>query len=272
MPETEEIEALNQFQDDSLLAETGISDNPQEVQEGSEEADGNNKKNHILTTIIMVGSTASIFLQIVAMWLETSIVVYVMGIIAILIAPMVMLRQVRLSKMESIREVHNNLRKEVNRLQGENDVLKDRVNGLQVEVDKVENLENQLSKIARGQNANVNDLVKAVKENGIILKEQAVCAKAAFEEQLFTTVLRTDRNRDYKIDGAEEKYLLMRLKNQEGITLNEEKFHQKMEENQGSVRALMKIIYDIEMEGQGDDPVLQVNMGNILENHRIEFS
>ena len=64
----------------------------------------------------------------------------------------------------------------------------------------------------------------------------------------------------------------MRLNNQEGITLNEEKFRQKMKENKGSVRALMKIIYDIEMEGQGDDPVLQVNMGDILQSHRIEFS
>ena len=180
MPETEEIEALNQFHDDSLLAETGISDNPQVNQEGNEEADGNKKKNHILATIVLFGSTASIFLQIVAMWLETSIVVYVMGIIAIIIAPMVMLRQVRLSKMESIRQVHNDLRKEVNRLQGENGVLKDRVNGLQVEVDKVEDLEKQLSNIARSQNANVNDLVEAVKENGIILKEQAVRTLSLF--------------------------------------------------------------------------------------------
>lgn len=270
MSGTDEIEALNQFHDDSLLAETGISDNPQEKNDDDDEADGNKKKSYILSTIVLFASTASVFLQIVSMWLETSIVVYVMGIIAIIIAPIVMLRQVRLSKLESVREVHNRLRKEVNRLKGENNVLKDTVNELQVEVDKVENLEKQLSSIVRGQNANVTDLVKAVKENGIILKEQAVCAKAAFEEQLFTTVLRTDRNRDYKIDGNEEKYLLMRLHNQEGITLNEEKFRQKMEENQGSVRSLMKIIYDIETEGQGDDPVLQVNMGDVLEAHRIE--
>jgi len=271
MSGAEEIEALNQpslFQEDAH-AETGISEHPEDNHQNDET---DKKKNHTLSTIVFVGSTASICLQIIAIWLETSTVVYIMGIIAIIIAPLVMIRQVRLTKLETVRQVHNALRVEVNRLKGENNVLQNKVSELQVEVDKVEDLERQLSNIARTQNANVNDFVQAVKENGIILKEQAVCAKAAFAEQLFTTVLRSDRDRNYKIQGIEERALIMRMKTQEGITLNEEKFRKKLEEKQGSVGALMKLIYDVETEGQGDDPVLEVSIQDVLESHQIANS
>ena len=64
----------------------------------------------------------------------------------------------------------------------------------------------------------------------------------------------------------------MRMKTQEGITLNEEKFRKKLEEKQGSVGALMKLIYDVETEGQGDDPVLEVSIQDVLESHQIANS
>lgn len=267
---TEDIElsATSPLCEDDTLQNTGLSEREDENMAKDEEE---KKRGYTLSYFVFLISGASILLQIFAMWIEASAVVYVMGVVGIIISPIVILRQVRLNKLETVRMVHNKLRQEVNRLQEENDALQGQVHDLQVEVDKVDDLERQLGAIAKDQGANVKDLVEAVKENGIILKEQAKCAKAAFEEQLFTTVLRTDRNRDMRIEGREADILILRLKNQEGITLNEEKFRDRLEK-ESSVATLMKIVYDLEKEGQGDDAILKVNMEEIVESQRIASS
>ena len=71
-----------------------------------------------------------------------------------------------------------------------------------------------------------------------------------------------------KIEGKEANVLVLRMKNQEGITINESKLRKHLKQ-QNSVAALMKIVQDVEKEGRGDDAILKVNMEDILDSHRI---
>ena len=134
------------------------------------------KKDKISSLIIIVG-LVSMFLQIIAMAWARSKVMYVAGIIGLSIAPLVVIRQFVLMRMDTLRCVHNKLRMEINKLTLENNELQRNVDDLQVEVGKVSEVEAELAQIAESQGSNVDDLMELVKENGVILKAQEVSGK-----------------------------------------------------------------------------------------------
>ena len=131
------------------------------------------KKDKISSVIIIVGLT-SMVLQFLAMAWSRANVMYAAGIIGLSIAPLVVIRQFVLMRMDSLRCVHNKLRMEINKLTLENNALQRNVDDLQVEVEKVSEVEVELAQIAESQGTNVGELMDLVKVNGIVIKAQQV--------------------------------------------------------------------------------------------------
>ena len=69
----------------------------------------------------------------------------------------------------ALREVHNKIRAEVNRLTGENTRLTASNDDLEIQVEKVSGLEDKLSDIVKSQGHDIKIFVQAVKENGKII-------------------------------------------------------------------------------------------------------
>jgi len=78
-------------------------------------------------------------------------------------------------------------------------------------------------------------------------------AKAELQEQLLATVLRTDRDGDLQINEREANVLILRMKNYEGIEIDEEQVRDALLKTNGSLPALLEIIRDIAEECCGDD-------------------
>jgi len=147
---------------------------------------------------------------------------------------------------------------EVNRFTEENNRLAHNVDSLEGEVNRVQHVENELTEMAKESKNNVDDLVTIVKENQTVVKRQAKLARAAFQEQLLTTVLRTDRDQNMRLEANEVDILIMRMRSQEGIMLDERMFRERIERNNGSLWTVLEVLRelgedDADLGGSGDE-------------------
>jgi len=226
---------------------------------------------HLFSTVIMSASIGCIVFHLMSMLLHRDgKIIYVAGILGIIVSIVVISRQMLLARIDTLRAVHNKVREEVNRLQEENNDLHRNVDELQVKVEHVQNIEQQLSQIAQSQNSTVNKLMILVKENGVVVKKQSDVIKASFAEQLFTTVLLTDRNNDMKITEREANLLVMRLRNQQGIKLNENELRASLRRSNGSISAIMDIVHNLEKQNNQNDEekIVEIDVDAFVRSYK----
>lgn len=206
--------------------------------------------------ILAIGSLG---MQVVIVLIVGSIFTYAAGGIGALVALVVGIRQIEMSKSGSLRDVQNLMRDEVNRLTQENNVLSSNVTELSGEVDRVEVLEGELREIATKGQTQVDELVRLVAENAETMRQQVKCIKAEVAEQILTSILRTDKDGDLQITDREVDILVMRLKHQEGVEIEEQALRRELAKVSGSIGSLMEFFRNMEDETSENSPI-GVNM------------
>jgi len=237
-----------------------------------EEADDEKKTGlkYLLSTVVMSVAAGSFVLQILAMIVANHGLMYFSGVLACLLASAVGIQQVLISRMDTLRDVHNKLRDEVNRMTEENNELNRNVNDLQDEVSRVEDIESQLSELAQVGNVHVNDLVGLVKENDTTLKKQIRCVKASAAENILTSILRTDRDADLQITDREVDILIRRLKHLDGVKVDENQLRAELKKSDGSISNLMNFFRNIDDESNElkERTPLSVDMQSYRKSYR----
>ena len=84
------------------------------------------KKDKICSTIIIIDLTSMILQFLTMAWAQSN-VTFVAGIIGVSIAPLVVMRQFVLMRMDTLRCVHNELRMEIHKLTLENNALQRKI-------------------------------------------------------------------------------------------------------------------------------------------------
>lgn len=116
--------------------------------------------------------TASMVFNILAIAFSyDSAVVYPMAVIALLLAPIVMKRQLIMDDKGGMRLVQNKLRENVNTLATENNKLCGQVNEFSAQVSKLKHCEDDLAEIVKDSEQDVNSFVNLVKENEEIIEK-----------------------------------------------------------------------------------------------------
>jgi len=204
-------------------------------------------------------AAGSLAMQVVIILTVGGIPTFIAGGLGAFVAVCVGVRQAFLSKMDTLRDVHNKLRDEVNRMTEENNILSSNVNELSGEVDRVEVIEGELQIIAEVGQTNVNNLVNLIAENAETMRAQVKCVKAAVAEQILTSILRTDKDGDLQITDREVDILVMRLKHQEGVEIEEVSLRRELAKVSGSIGSLMEFFRHMEDETSENSPIA-VNM------------
>lgn len=158
-----------------------------------------------------------------------------------------------LSKLPSIREVHNRLRAQTNELRGENARLNRSVYRLDRNVARMEEVEGELAAIASNGGTNVRRLIEVVDEQRRINREMEEKLKAEVLQTIVGAVMRSDGNRDFQLAPLEMESLVIRLGLIEGVGFDENKFRRELRRsNQGSANyslgAIMSVLRNL-MEG-----------------------
>ena len=84
--------------------------------------------------------------------------------------------------------------------------------------------------------------------------------KAAVAEQILTSILRTDKDGDLQITDREVDILVMRLKHQEGVEIEEKVLRKELAKVSGSIGSLMEFFRNMEDESSSKNSGIAVNM------------
>jgi len=203
------------------------------------------KITYFITVAVVVLASFACVLEGLSLTRVRENVVYVSGIIGLIVAPSVLFKQSILAMMDTLRAAHNKIRMEVNRFMEENNELHHSVDSLEVEVERVKRAEEDLARITAGSNQSTMELVKAVNENEKYVDRIAELTKIEFQEELLKSILRTDKNQDLKIKAKEVRLLIARFRGKQGLHLNENRLVNALEESDGSIASVVRLIKDV---------------------------
>jgi len=224
----------------------------------------------MISTIVILIAIACITMHVFALYEDQVAVVYVSSICGILMSLGAIHSQYILASIETLRCVHNKIRMQINTMMTENNTLQRNVSALQSQVERVQNVEGEIARIAQGSSQNVQNLVAIVKENEHIVKRQGELARQAFQEQLLTSVLRTDRNQDMHITDREVDVLILRMRSQQGIQLKDDKFREHIMESNGSIWSIVELLNEISNPKEGLDWIIRVDDNILIHANKRE--
>jgi hypothetical protein len=172
--------------------------------------------------IIYLLGVCSISLAIGSIVLSGLVISDLAGVFVCTFAPYMMYQKALLRNLGTLREQINFLRNQINHFQAQNEFLKGNVSRLSGSVDDLEKAEKELTKLSKGND--VDRLVKAVKKKQMVDDQMKKSTESAIIQQLITTVLRSDKDKDLHIGETELKELMLRLDAQPGFLFNQKKF------------------------------------------------
>lgn len=174
------------------------------------------------TSIVYLVGICSIGLAVGSIILSGFIVSDLAGVFVCMFAPYMMYQKMLLRNLGTLREQINFLRNQINHFKTQNEFLTDNVNRLSGSVDDLEKVEKELSKLSKGND--IERLVKSVQKKRMIDEQMKKTTESAIIQQLITTVLRSDKDKDLHIGGTELDELMLRLDAQPGFTFDKQRF------------------------------------------------
>lgn len=160
--------------------------------------------------------------------------------------------QNELEEIESLREVIDDVRAEVDKLKIENENLNKNVTNTEAQVQLLQESETKLNEITKDQNMNAEGFVALMRQNKNFLDKMDLVIKQRAIQDLTAIVLRSDTDRDNDIEGAEIDTLILRLSLVNGITLNEKKLKERVIAEGGDVRAVQRLVNRLQHEDEND--------------------
>eukprot|EP00934_Nitzschia_sp_Nitz4_P000820 Nitzschia sp. Nitz4//scaffold73_size107353//104613//105565//NITZ4_004336-RA/size107353-snap-gene-0.115-mRNA-1//-1//CDS//3329557524//820//frame0 len=244
-----------------------------DVEEGfqDEQAEGASQRrvSHTLFTtgILSLAGATLAFNVLVMIGYHT----YISTVIGSVVAVMVGVTQLRLEDMDTLRFVHNKLRRSVNKMCVQNVRLTESVNRLDGEVSELKGSEEKLSLIAKENESNVKLVVELVKENGRIIQQKKKLLKQDLIAELMDTVMRGERDESGDFSDAEIQRLCRFMRALPAVKVNEELLNQAIQRDR-SVWSILTLVGDILREGDqlgdqifvidGEDPDLQARFSH----------
>lgn len=146
--------------------------------------------------------------------------------------PLVAIQKRRIKSMGGMRGQTNELRHSVNRISEENNVLHSSLSGLELEVTKLEEVENNLGKIAVTANTNVTRLKNIVVETNAIQTKIKTILRQDILMDILSIVIHADKDENGEIGENELNHMILRLHHRPGFEFLEQNFHNLIKQHQ----------------------------------------
>jgi len=188
---------------------------------------------------------------VAAIIVEQSAIVFVAGILSAIIGPYAYYQQTRLTDIAALKETHEAVEAEVNRLQAENERLAANIKDLGSSVEHLEEIDEALQVITNTQGQNVGAFEEQVKENREILEKMRENHQANVLQNLLSVILRCDTDGDFNMDEGELDNLIQRLERVGGVQVRRERFHNVMANR--SIESIMDVVKNLLQEDTPED-------------------
>ena len=168
----------------------------------------------LAVNVVLVGGIAACVASFLpsVMLLSPAIMVYVAGGITIANAPYAAFKEVRITKLPSLRSLNNKLREEATRLEKEVDALSEEIDAISPEAERAGAVEEELREIADRQQFNVDRLIDLVNENEDILDQMRDNLRQKITQDIIRIVIKSDVDNDQKFCKVESKMLALKIR------------------------------------------------------------
>eukprot|EP00565_Helicotheca_tamesis_P005781 CAMPEP_0185728978 /NCGR_PEP_ID=MMETSP1171-20130828/4400_1 /TAXON_ID=374046 /ORGANISM="Helicotheca tamensis, Strain CCMP826" /LENGTH=264 /DNA_ID=CAMNT_0028397741 /DNA_START=83 /DNA_END=877 /DNA_ORIENTATION=+ len=201
----------------------------------------------------------SVITSVTAMILEGRNIVYVAGGLSSVIGPYAYWQQTRLTDIAALKQTHEAIQREVDRLASENERLHQSVEELSSTVDRLEDVEQALDVITQTQGQSVDAFAEQVKENREILSQMQKNLRANVLQNLLSVIIRSDTDQDFQINENELDDLINRIKRINGCELHEDRFRKAIMDSGGSLQAVMDVVKNLlSNETTKDDEIFTI--------------
>lgn len=175
-----------------------------------------------------------------ALALERSVVVVVVGALASILGPTAAVLQSKIQDMETMRELTDEMREDVNKMAMENKKLRRENIRLDASSKKLEKSKAALEEIGKAQGMSVDTLVKQVNEYKQVQAQMKANVRAKVKQNLLSAVMSSDTDMDFYIDPEEVDMLVLRLSNMPGVQFNEAAFRSALKKSGMSITDFSK--------------------------------
>ena len=198
--------------------------------------------------VLAVGSSVT------AMILNFSVLTLIGGLACSGVGSYSYYQQTKLTDIIALKEAHEAITRECDRLTAENVRLNETLGDLSNTVDKLEDVEQALDVITQTQGQSVATFAEQVKENENIFHQMEKNLRANVLQNLLQVVIRSDQDDNMTIEEDEIDDLVDRIQKINGVEVVEERFKEAIMESGGSLSSVMDIIKNLMTgESTGDD-------------------
>eukprot|EP00578_Thalassiosira_sp_NH16_P028093 CAMPEP_0181092396 /NCGR_PEP_ID=MMETSP1071-20121207/8898_1 /TAXON_ID=35127 /ORGANISM="Thalassiosira sp., Strain NH16" /LENGTH=251 /DNA_ID=CAMNT_0023174577 /DNA_START=87 /DNA_END=842 /DNA_ORIENTATION=+ len=215
---------------------------------------------------LLSGSVAvvSVGTSVTAMVLNPFTPVFIAGGLSSVIGPYAYYQQTKLTDIVALKETHEAVKREVDRLSSENVRLNETVGELSGTIDKLEDTEQALDVITQTQGQSVAAFAEQVKENRDILAQMQKNLKANVLQNLLQVVIRSDDDDNMQIEEDEIGALISRIKKINGVEVREDRFKDRIMSSGGSLSSVMDIIKNLMSDDvSGEDEIFIIKEENM---------
>ena len=191
-------------------------------------------------------SIAALSLAMDILWVRIA------AVLCFLLAPYSYFQQRRITDIRALKETLETIVREVDKLRDENERLSSTINDMSVTVDKLDKIEDALDLLTNTEIDSVQKLLDMVDENKDILHQMEKNLKAAVLQNIVSVIISSDKDMDSVLGGEEIEGLIRRLKELDGVKVNEKKFKNIISDHNGSIQGVMMIVKEV-LDGKSDE-------------------
>ena len=169
-------------------------------------------------------------------------VVIFAGALTCVIAPYAYYQQTKLTDINFIKATYMSITRQVDRLNTENRRLHDKLTELTNTIDRLEDVEVAMDIITGTQGQSIEEVTEQVQQSAEILAQMKKNLRAYVLQNLLQVVIRSDHDDNMKIEDDEIDDLIRRIRNINGVEVNEEEFRKLVAKSGGSLTKVMDII------------------------------
>ena len=184
----------------------------------------------------------SLLTSVVAMVASQSGEVLGAGICLVIVGPYAYVQQTQLTDISGLKETHKAVENEVNRLSAENERLGKSVAELSETVYELEHVEESLDFITQTQSQSTETFEKQIAENREILARMRKHLKATIYRNVLSVVIRSDVDGSMIIEEDEMDGLIQRIREINGVLIDEDAFRNDVRKNGGSLEKVMHLL------------------------------
>eukprot|EP00934_Nitzschia_sp_Nitz4_P004813 Nitzschia sp. Nitz4//scaffold147_size54853//1198//2246//NITZ4_006606-RA/size54853-augustus-gene-0.3-mRNA-1//-1//CDS//3329536660//4803//frame0 len=212
---------------------------------GSFDPSGRRLRFSIWTGIVLVLASLTLVVNVLAL---VGLGFLLSSVVGAGVAIAVGVTQLKMEDLESLREVHNRVRRSVNQMARQNIRLTKSVTELKKRVTALQGSEQALNEIAQKQQSSVNQVLDVIKENERILNETRRIVKEDLMAELMDTIMKGESDESGSFSDVEIQRLLRYMRGLPAVRVNEELLTKAIQDDR-SIFSLLNIIRDIAREG-----------------------